>query len=162
MEAGNHQAIERFPRMLELIERYPEVGSVFKERAEAFEQVWMYIRWIPQMVAILDRPIALNIFPALHKLARAYPNALYYPFTISNEHYSSMGDQLPKENRQEIDKLAAAIRSPLMEKLNFELRRLGNPMTIAKDFVDIVSVSIHVYAFMKRYIFNVLFCVGLL
>lgn len=162
MEAGNHQAIERFPRMLELIERYPEVGSVFKERAEAFEQVWMYIRWIPQMVAILDRPIALNIFPALHKLARTYPNAVYYPFTISNEHYSSMGDQLPKENRQGIDKLAAAIRSTLMEKLNFELRRLGNPMLIAKDFVDIVGVSIHVYTSMKRYVFNALFYIGLL
>ncbi|ORX51884.1 hypothetical protein DM01DRAFT_1063713 [Hesseltinella vesiculosa] len=142
MSLGHMQAVEHFPRLLELIERYPENGPVFLEKAENFHTIWYYIRWIPQLVAILDRPSARNIFPILIKLADAYPAALYYPFQISNEHYECYKEQMDPDNQSAIERIKNTIRSPLQHAFTNELRRLTNPEHIVKDFIDfIVSVG---------------------
>ncbi|KAI8098597.1 uncharacterized protein BX664DRAFT_288171 [Halteromyces radiatus] len=135
---GHRQAAERFPRLLELIERYPETGTDFKANAEKDSVVWRYIRWIPQLVAILDKPTAKYIYPIILKLAQEYPSALYYPFQLSNEHYECYKEQLDPTNRNMIARIKEIIRSPLMETFTNELRRLTNPEHIVKDFIDFI------------------------
>ncbi|KAI8145657.1 hypothetical protein BJV82DRAFT_554475 [Fennellomyces sp. T-0311] len=139
MDLGRKEAIERFPRLLDLIERYPENGHEFKSKAETFGATWMYIRWIPQMMAVLDTTIAMDVFPAIHKLAQSYPNALYYAFNISNDHYKSLGDRLDVNVKNEISKIEEALRSPLLEKFVFELRRLTHPHHILFDFAEFIE-----------------------
>ncbi|KAI9317523.1 hypothetical protein BX666DRAFT_1857295, partial [Dichotomocladium elegans] len=138
MELGYQHAIEEFPRLLDLIERYQDAGKFFLENTRSFDTVWMYIRWIPQLVAILDTPIAINVFPALHKLAKRYPNALYYPFNISNRLYKSAAN-IPQDNQEEIKKLQDVLHSPLIERIVKELRRLTHPQHILKDFVEFLN-----------------------
>ncbi|CAO3615261.1 unnamed protein product [Cunninghamella echinulata] len=139
---GHSQAVEHFPRLLELIERYPEAGQDFETNAEKCNITWYYIRWIPQLIAILDRPIAKHVFPIVYRLAQDYPSALYYPFHISNEHFECFKEQLNQSNREAIEKIKNTIRSPMMETFTMELRRLTNPEHIVKDFIDfIVSVG---------------------
>ncbi|KAI9262203.1 hypothetical protein BDA99DRAFT_438677 [Phascolomyces articulosus] len=139
MELGKTEAIERFPRLLELIERYPANGPEFKMKAESFGPVWMYIRWIPQMVAILDNPIGEYVFPAVYQIAKIYPNALYYAFRISNEHFSSIWDTLNNQTRDRILKIDEAVKSPIMERFIVELTRLTNPEHILGSFVEFIE-----------------------
>lgn len=103
----------------------------------------MYIRWLPQLVAILDTSLAHCVFPILQKVAKSYPSALYYPFRISEEHYSAIGSRLEKKNREEIEKIKQMIYSPLMEDFCTELLRLTNPDQLLKDFVDFLRVSLY-------------------
>ncbi|KAI8075324.1 hypothetical protein BC940DRAFT_249003 [Gongronella butleri] len=142
MQLGHMQAVEHFPRLLELIERYPKTGPVFKQHASKQAVIWYYIRWIPQLVAILDRPSTQYVLPILFKLAETYPSALYYPLQISNEHYECYKDQLDPDNYAAIQRIKSIITSPLQEVFTNELRRLTNPEHIVKDFIDlIVSVG---------------------
>ncbi|KAF7728429.1 hypothetical protein EC973_006107 [Apophysomyces ossiformis] len=136
MAFGEKRAIERFPRLLELIELYPGSGSHFKSNAEEFDAVWMYIRWIPQLVSMLTSGNAESVFPALFKLALTYPKAVYYPFHISNEQFEANRDRLSRVSQQQIEKIKSIIRSPLMEDFTNELRRLTNPEHIVKDFIE--------------------------
>ncbi|KAI8329229.1 hypothetical protein BC941DRAFT_384857 [Chlamydoabsidia padenii] len=135
---GQQQAAERFPRLLELIERYPSAGDDFRSNVEKSSVTWHYIRWIPQLVAILDKPIAKYVFPMVLKLAEEYPAALYYPFQLSNEHYECYKEQLDPLNREAIMQIKTTIKSPLMETFTCELRRLTNPEHIVKDFIDFI------------------------
>ncbi|KAG0180275.1 hypothetical protein DFQ29_000972 [Apophysomyces sp. BC1021] len=139
MAFGEKRAIERFPRLLELIELYPEAGQCFKANAETFDTVWMYIRWIPQLVAMLGSENAVNIFPALYKLASTYPNAVYYPFHISNEHFEAIKDKLSTSSQEQILLIKNTVRTPLMEDFTNELRRLTNPEHTVKDFIESVQ-----------------------
>ncbi|KAI9491166.1 hypothetical protein BDB00DRAFT_874560 [Zychaea mexicana] len=154
MELGKKEAIERFPRLLDLIERYPENGPEFKSKAESFGPTWMYIRWIPQMVAIMDNPIAVNVFPALHHLALSYPNAIYYAFNISNEHFKAIGDKLDETTRNHITKLANALYSSMREKFITELRRLTNPEHIVKDFAGFLETVLYSDDISREYVQN--------
>ncbi|CAO3576402.1 unnamed protein product [Absidia cylindrospora] len=138
IELGQQKAVERFPRLLELIERYPSTGDDFKTHAQNSSVTWNYIRWIPQLVAILDKPTARYVFPLVLKLAQEYPAALYYPFQLSNEHYECYKEQLDTVNREAIAQIKETIKSPLMETFTGELRRLTNPEHIVKDFLDFI------------------------
>ena len=43
----------------------------------------MFISWISQLVAVLDKPEGPAIHNVLFSIARDYPQALYYPLKIS-------------------------------------------------------------------------------
>lgn len=47
-------AVERFPRLLELLGTYPKVAKEFSQKVKAVP-CWMFIRWISQMLALLDK-----------------------------------------------------------------------------------------------------------
>ncbi|KAI9251048.1 hypothetical protein BY458DRAFT_559563 [Sporodiniella umbellata] len=136
MDRGHKHAAEKFPRLLELIELYPDTGEFFVESSESFGSTWLYIGWIPQLVAILDLSIARFVYPVVKKLAKSYPKALYYPFYIGYEHYQLAKDKIPEENIENIEKIKDIIRSPLMEDFCLELKRLTDPEHIIRDFVD--------------------------
>ncbi|ORE05303.1 hypothetical protein BCV72DRAFT_250689 [Rhizopus microsporus var. microsporus] len=140
MDRGHKRAAERFPRILELVELYPEIGSSFVECSENFGSTWLYIRWIPQMVSILDLPIAKYMYPVIKTVAENYPKALYYPFHISYEHYRLVDNKLSEENKKYIEEIRALIRSPIMEEFCTELKRLTNPEHIVKDFIEFLQV----------------------
>ncbi|KAG1019202.1 hypothetical protein G6F26_010314 [Rhizopus arrhizus] len=140
MDRGHKIAAERFPRLLELVELYPETGATFVECSKKFGSTWLYIRWIPQLVSIFDLSIAKFIYPVIKRLAESYPKALYYPFHISYEHYQLVKDRIPRENYEFIQKIKHAIRSPIMEEFCNELKRLTDPEHIVKDFIDFLYV----------------------
>ena len=47
----------------------------------------MYLGWLPQMTALLDKPESAAIQQLLLRVAQQYPNALVYPFWLSQESY---------------------------------------------------------------------------
>ncbi|KAI8057473.1 hypothetical protein BDF21DRAFT_349187 [Thamnidium elegans] len=145
MDKGHIQAIENFPRLLELLELFPEMGPLFKECSLQLDASWKFIRWIPQLVSFIESPIAEFIFPCLIRIADDYPKALYYPFNMSFEHYEWTKESIPAENRQAIEKIKAMIHSPLMEEFCVELQRLTNPDHIVKDFIGLLKLLLDPY-----------------
>ncbi|RGB41839.1 hypothetical protein C1646_738849 [Rhizophagus diaphanus] len=125
MENGSKEATELFPRLLQIIEKYHNTQSIFKEKVESVESVWKFIRWIPQIVAILDQSIAHCVFPILFKLAEEFPRSLYYPLTISSEYYKfDESTFLVRENKSKVQELKQMIKCDVTDIFVTELRRL--------------------------------------
>ena len=47
----------------------------------------MYLGWLPQITALLDKPESPAVQRILLDIAQAYPNALVYPFWLSQDGY---------------------------------------------------------------------------
>ncbi|CAG8455683.1 16904_t:CDS:10, partial [Cetraspora pellucida] len=125
MEECSKDASELFPRLLQIIIIYDNTQSTFKQMVSSFGTVWKFIRWIPQIVAILDKPIAHCVFPILYNLAEQYPKSLYYPLKISSEHYNF--DEKSKEseiNKSRVQNLKQLIKCEITDTLIAELQRL--------------------------------------
>ncbi|KAG0205959.1 hypothetical protein BGX33_007637 [Mortierella sp. NVP41] len=129
-------ATELFPRLLQIIEIYPATQKSFTELVSSFPRCWTFVCWIPQMVAILDKPTGVCVMPILKEIAKQYPNALYYPLTISAENYTFERDSTGEKRKTEFLKLKREIASPVKEDFIFELRRLTNPEHLLKDWLD--------------------------
>ncbi|KAI9103040.1 hypothetical protein DFS34DRAFT_576740, partial [Phlyctochytrium arcticum] len=135
MGHGNQEAIERFPRLLQLIEIHLESTAEFKTLTAELP-AWTFLRWLPQVTALLDKPIAPSLHQMLENIAADYPQALYYPLSISSEQYSFGTDPVSSLCRKHVDRIKHVVRSPLLEKLTLELRRLTEPSHAFKDWID--------------------------
>lgn len=49
---------------------------------------WMFIQWIPQLLANLDTQNITIIYPIVEKIAKMYPQAIIYPYRLSKQKYS--------------------------------------------------------------------------
>ncbi|RHZ54169.1 hypothetical protein Glove_429g27 [Diversispora epigaea] len=140
IEYGSKEASEFFPRLLQIIDLYEPSQQTFELKVKSFEPVWKLIRWIPQIVAVLDKPSAQCVFPILFKLADLYPNSLYYPLKISSEHYKfDERNKFVRENKCKIQQLKQIIKSDVMEILIEELERLSNPENVFKSWIQTIG-----------------------
>ncbi|KAG0257869.1 hypothetical protein DFQ27_004903 [Actinomortierella ambigua] len=129
-------ASELFPRLLQIIELYPASQRTFTTLVSAMPGSWSFAQWIPQMVAILDRPFGQCIMPILKSIALEYPNALYYPLSISSENFDFEKSSTGERRRADVNELRKMIKSTTKERFIFELRRLTNPEHIVKDWFE--------------------------
>jgi len=78
MTAGSEKAHSLFPRVLELLKHPTALGAarpLFKDIP-----AWMCIRWVAQVLAIIDQPESEALVPLLKRLVSRYPQAVYYPY----------------------------------------------------------------------------------
>ncbi|CAG9330104.1 unnamed protein product [Blepharisma stoltei] len=78
MALGSSRAHDLFPRLLELL-KYRNLMEVFSNLI-AQVPAWMLIRWISQILAILDKEESSALAEAVHKLVQQYPQTVFYPF----------------------------------------------------------------------------------
>ncbi|CAG8556990.1 5133_t:CDS:10 [Acaulospora morrowiae] len=131
IDYGSKEALEFFPRLLQIIDIYERSQRTFEEKVKSFGPVWRFIRWIPQIVAVLDKPTAQCVFPILFELSRLYPKSLYYPLKISSDHYKfDERNRAVRENKNKIQQLKQIIKSDVIDTLIGELERLTNPETV--------------------------------
>lgn len=78
MALGSQRAHDLFPRLIELL-KYRNLNELF---TGLIEQVpcWMLIRWISQILAILDKEECNVLAGAVHRLVQDYPQTVYYPY----------------------------------------------------------------------------------
>ncbi|CAI2170936.1 4833_t:CDS:10 [Funneliformis geosporum] len=97
----------------------------YASNVESINSVWKFIRWITQIVAILDQPIARCVFPILFKLVEEFPGSLYYPLTISSEYYKfDENTPLARENKIKVQELKQIIKCNVTDLFVTELQRL--------------------------------------
>ncbi|KAI8851462.1 hypothetical protein BC829DRAFT_117003 [Chytridium lagenaria] len=139
MRGGSLRATNLFPRLLQIIELYSVGTETFTEESSNIP-TWMFLKWLPQMTALLDKKSWKKVFPILNKVAKIYPNALRFPFNISLEQYNT--DKLDQSNRAAIDKLRSALESTTISNFVRELRRLQDPVHLFKDFCERIEALI--------------------
>ncbi|RUS72684.1 hypothetical protein EGW08_019554 [Elysia chlorotica] len=137
MEGGIVEARQRFPRLLQLADMYPEVKDVFIRkvcRHAAEIPSWMFLMWVSQMTALLDKPEAQVVAPLLLRIAEDYPQALIYPFRMSSEGYNFGSSAQDSKNKDTVHKLEELCSNPVINKFISALEQFGQPDMIFKDW----------------------------
>ncbi|XP_076033927.1 DNA-dependent protein kinase catalytic subunit-like [Oratosquilla oratoria] len=87
MAQGSQEAHHRFPRLLNLLDDNQGLTETFMAEAARIP-VWMFVLWISHILIYFDK----NPGPAVHsiviELAKVYPQALVYPFNISQQQFN--------------------------------------------------------------------------
>lgn len=63
----------------------------------------MFLGWINQIVAVIDKSILPCVFPILKNIARNYPQALMYPLRVSSEQFKFSLDVEGKKNEKKFE-----------------------------------------------------------
>ncbi|KAJ3092198.1 hypothetical protein HK102_009852 [Quaeritorhiza haematococci] len=136
MAAGSDQAIGIFPRLLQLIDTASKsTMDTFVEKARRVPS-WMFLRWLPQMTALLDKDCATTVLSILTRIAADYPSALYFPLSISSEQYQFGSSKSEQDKAEAVKRLQTKIHSDLLDEMMKELTRLTEPTHIFKDWLD--------------------------
>ncbi|KAK7005038.1 DNA-dependent protein kinase catalytic subunit, partial [Biomphalaria glabrata] len=140
MKGGSEEARERFPRLLQLSELFPDVRDVFIKKAAEVPS-WMFLMWTSQMTALMDKDESVVVSPLLDRIAEDYPQALIYPLHMSSEGF----DFIPKseskiekyqlnKRKEIVDRLNGKIHNVLVYKFISALEQFGQPDIIFKDW----------------------------
>lgn len=130
MTLGSTKARDRFPRLLDLLGSFDSIHSIFNEYIKEIPS-WMFIRWISQMLGILNesKAIANSVYPILNRISEEYPNALYYPFKISSETFNNYSLKL-------CSNITKKLNHPLIEEFIQALGKMTHPEHRFKDFAE--------------------------
>jgi len=76
------KASDIIPRLLDVVSKYKEAveGDFIAHSKDT--PAWFFLRWINQIVAIVNRNESSVIEEKVIQIARRYPQALYYPFKV--------------------------------------------------------------------------------
>ncbi|KAK1332131.1 hypothetical protein QTO34_007817 [Cnephaeus nilssonii] len=87
LKLHSNEARLKFPRLLQIIEQYPEETLSLMTKEISSIPCWQFIGWISHMLALLDKEEAVAIQHTVEEIADHYPQAIVYPFIISSESY---------------------------------------------------------------------------
>ncbi|KAL5017908.1 hypothetical protein ScPMuIL_003630 [Solemya velum] len=141
MKLNSREALQRFPRLLQLVEYHRDTMSTFIKKCQEVP-CWMFIMWISQMMALLDKPEAPAIQNLLVSISKEYPQAVVYAFRLSREGFVFGNSVQDKDNKAATQKLADLLseeRVPLVSKFIAALEQFGQPEMIFKDWADDVK-----------------------
>nr|QOY44576.1 DNA-dependent protein kinase catalytic subunit [Alvinella pompejana] len=134
MKNNCSEARQRFPRLLQLTEQYPENMSLFIQKTSSVP-TWMFLGWISQITALLDKPESPAIQDILKRLAVEYPQAVVYPFKMSCDGYKFSNDEQGKKAKAVMIRVNEELsKNPLIGKFINALEQLGQPDSLFKDW----------------------------
>ncbi len=129
---NSYEARQRFPRLLQIVETYYEQTSeVFLKSIENIPS-WMFLGWLSQITALLDKPIARVLNNIVEKIANEYPQAFIYPFKMSLESYKF--DFSSKVQKEFVNKLKEKIKTSIVNQFIQALEQLTSPVMLFKDY----------------------------
>uniref|UniRef100_A0A8C3EGH3 DNA-dependent protein kinase catalytic subunit n=1 Tax=Corvus moneduloides TaxID=1196302 RepID=A0A8C3EGH3_CORMO len=140
LKLNSREARLRFPRLLQIIERYPAetLGLVTQELSSV--PCWQFIGWISQMMALLDKDEAVAVQHTVEEIANTYPQALIYPFMISSESYCFKDTAAGCKNKEFVERIKNKLdRGGVVQDFVHSLEQLSNPVMIFKDWTEDVK-----------------------
>ncbi|XP_027494416.1 DNA-dependent protein kinase catalytic subunit isoform X2 [Corapipo altera] len=140
LKLDSREARLRFPRLLQIIERYPAetLGLVTRELSSV--PCWQFIGWISQMMALLDKDEAVAVQHTVEEIANAYPQAIVYPFMISSESYCFKDTATGCKNKEFVERIKNKLdRGGVVQDFVRSLEQLSNPVMLFKDWVEDVK-----------------------
>lgn len=112
-------------RVLTLVGQHSDTHAEFKTAAKDIAR-WVFIPWIPQMLASMDNDEGELFVGILEDVATLYPQAIYYAFNVSKLDFGHVAYDRAK-------KLDAILKSPLLEGLVRGLEDLTFPEQRLRD-----------------------------
>ncbi|XP_054711224.1 DNA-dependent protein kinase catalytic subunit-like, partial [Uloborus diversus] len=129
-------ALELFPRLLQIIEMHPECIDLFQCKTSEMP-CWLFLGWINQMVALLDKPEAVALHQIIENIALTYPNALVYAFHLSSTCYNFSKSIEGQRNEKFVKKIDSILkRDSLTYDFIAALEHLSIPHILFKDFIS--------------------------
>eukprot|EP00731_Ephydatia_muelleri_P028749 Em0020g393a len=135
MQYQSQSATQQFPRLLQIVEQYPESLDAFLKKACDVPN-WMFIGWISQMVALMDKPAGSAVHKILLSIANDYPQALAYPFRISSSDFKFGSSETDRVNRDTVDQVKRKLENTVINDFIQALEQLSSPELVWKDAVD--------------------------
>ncbi|NXV78034.1 PRKDC kinase, partial [Atlantisia rogersi] len=140
LKLNSREARLRFPRLLQIIERYPAetLGLVTRELSSV--PCWQFIGWISQMMALLDKDEAVAVQHTIEEIANTYPQAIIYPFMISSESYCFKDTATGCKNKEFVERIKNKLdRGGVVQDFVHSLEQLSSPIMLFKDWVEDVT-----------------------
>ncbi|OXB55687.1 hypothetical protein ASZ78_003819 [Callipepla squamata] len=137
LKLNSREARLRFPRLLQIVERYPAetLGLVTRELPSV--PCWQFIGWISQMMALLDKDEAVAVQHTVEEIADTYPQAIIYPFMISSESYCFKDTARGCKNKEFVASIKNKLdRGGVVQDFIHSLEQLSNPVMLFKDWVE--------------------------
>jgi DNA-dependent protein kinase catalytic subunit len=138
---NSYEARKRFPRLLQIVELYTE--KTLDEFINQSNNIpcWMFLGWLSQMTALLDKPEAKAIYNIIDKICTEYPQAFIYPFKISSEGFKF--DFSKREQKEFVEKLKAKLGKMQIENQFVEaLNQLNNPNLVFRDYITDINSNL--------------------
>ncbi|KAM3927958.1 DNA-dependent protein kinase catalytic subunit [Leptodactylus fuscus] len=135
LKLGSKEARLKFPRLLQIIELYPDETLDLMAREVSSVPCWLFIGWISQMMAMLDKKESLAVQSVLEEIAEYYPQSLVYPFMISGESYNFEDTVDGHRNKSFVERIQRKLdKSGLIKDFIQALEQFSNPAMILQDW----------------------------
>lgn len=69
--------------------------------------IWMFLRWIPQLLAVVDTDKVFAIVNIIKNIADVYPQSIMYAYKLSKENYVFHDDDIGNAGMQLVKRCAA-------------------------------------------------------
>ncbi|XP_013210333.1 DNA-dependent protein kinase catalytic subunit [Microtus ochrogaster] len=137
LKLNSSEARLRFPRLLQIIEEYPEETLDIMTKEISSIPCWQFIGWISHMMALLDKEEAIAVQPTVEEIADNYPQAIIYPFIISSESYSFKQTSSGHKNKAFVERIKSKLdQGGEIQVFINALDQLSNPDMLFKDWVE--------------------------
>ena len=140
---GSVEAIDTFPKVLELLAKHSEVEAVkgcFNYTIQERCSPWIFLRWIPQILSLFADLKGNLVVDLLEAMAKEYPHVLHSPFRVSMEalkaRYSS--ESLPGEISAVAARVSHLLENPLMDAFVEALQGLNHPELRLQDALKLM------------------------
>ncbi|XP_044937720.1 DNA-dependent protein kinase catalytic subunit isoform X2 [Mustela putorius furo] len=143
LKLHSSEARLKFPRLLQIIELYPEETLSLMTKEISSIPCWQFIGWISHMVALLDKEEAVAVQQTVEEIANNYPQAIAYPFIISSESYSFKDTSTGHKNKEFVARIKIKLdQGGVIQDFISALEQLSNPEMLFKDWVDDMKVEL--------------------
>ncbi|KAI5763568.1 PRKDC protein [Gulo gulo luscus] len=143
LKLHSSEARLKFPRLLQIIELYPEETLSLMTKEISSIPCWQFIGWISHMVALLDKEEAVAVQHTVEEIANNYPQAIAYPFIISSESYSFKDTSTGHKNKEFVARVKIKLdQGGVIQDFISALEQLSNPEMLFKDWTDDIKVEL--------------------
>uniref|UniRef100_A0A670Y1A7 DNA-dependent protein kinase catalytic subunit n=1 Tax=Pseudonaja textilis TaxID=8673 RepID=A0A670Y1A7_PSETE len=140
LKLNSNEARLKFPRLLQIVEKYPE--KILRLMAQEISSVpcWQFIGWISQLMAMLDKNEAPAVQHTVEEIASSYPQAIVYPFMISSESFSFPETAIGHKNKEFVKRVKSKLyEGGVIQDFAHSLEQLSNPAMLFKDWIGDVQ-----------------------
>ncbi|KAM9198416.1 DNA-dependent protein kinase catalytic subunit isoform 2-T2 [Dugong dugon] len=143
LKLNSTEARLKFPRLLQIIEQYPEETLSLMTKEISCIPCWQFIGWISQLVALLDKEEAVAVQHTVEEIADNYPQAIVYPFIISSESYAFNNTSASHKNKEFVARLKSKLdQGGVIQEFINALEQLSNPEMLFQDWTDDIKVEL--------------------
>ncbi|XP_044280098.1 DNA-dependent protein kinase catalytic subunit isoform X2 [Varanus komodoensis] len=143
LKLNSEEARLKFPRLLQIVERYPgeTLGLMAKEMSSV--PCWQFIGWISQLMAVLDKEEAMAVQHTVEEIADNYPQAIVYPFMISSESFSFQETITGNRNKEFVARIKNKLeRGGVVQDFVHALEQLSNPVMLFRDWTEDIKIEL--------------------
>lgn len=123
-------------RVLTLLGHYNETHSEFLCQVKGIP-CWLFIAWIPQMLAVMEKDEGGILVGLLEMIADSYPQALYFPFNVSKSDFGPVGQDRTKRLETLLNNPVIKGFTRALEDLTFPEQRLWKGLAHLKNCLSV-------------------------